>query len=273
MADDTGEVAHHRLLGDHHPARETCAAGGILNISQLAGRQGMRQGTALRILLEFVGIAHKGQPQPHRSLLQERQKTTGGDGYRGLAAFHHHPQLLHIGLMTTQADGNRQRHRHQAGILAGKEEAQKIGVSLGDQRYPRAPFETQARETTGQGQRLFPQLRVGDHGIHLPSTGVEIAPCNTLSRIIQCFRKIGKIRRTKRQRICGRCGIQIQIIDLLAYLLLVQSLARMENCGKYTRNIQPYQALKIKTFQPAEFLCHHIKGSHSIIYREYIEPI
>ena len=47
-------------------------------------------------------------------------------------------QPLLVGRATAEIDAQRQRHRHQAGVLAGEEEDQEVRRGIGDDRDPRA---------------------------------------------------------------------------------------------------------------------------------------
>ena len=61
-------------------------------------------------------------------------------------------------------DGGRQRYRHQAGILAGEEEAQKVRICLRYDGHPRAPLERKRKQAASQHQRLLAKRAVRKHG-------------------------------------------------------------------------------------------------------------
>ena len=42
----------------------------------------------------------------------------------------------HVGLVAAEVDAQRQRHRDQAGVLAGEEHGHEVGRGLGDDRHP-----------------------------------------------------------------------------------------------------------------------------------------
>ncbi len=110
--------------------------------------------------------------------------------------------------MCAHLDRGGQGHGNQAGVLAGVEEAEKIGIGLGDQGHAAARLQAQAQQFARKFDGLRAQFTVGQGGVYGTAAGVEVgaglAPGGVVERLGQ-RREIGS---AKGQGMICRRGVE-----------------------------------------------------------------
>ncbi len=204
VVDHADEVAQHRVLRDHHAAREAGAPRRVLQIGRFGRAARPQLGLPFRQLVECGGRSDEGQIGALGRLAQETQEMVRRHRRGSPAALQQAAQPRHVGVVPAEIDRGRQRHRHQTGILAGEKEAQEVRIGLGHDGEPPAPLEAQRQEAPGQHPRLLAEQPIGQHRRELAAAGIEIRARVPLGSVIQRVGQAREIGSPQRQRIHRR---------------------------------------------------------------------
>ena len=110
-----------------------------------------------------------------------------------------------VPLLAAKGGGQRQRCRHQPGILAGEEAAGEVAIAFGDQSHPVALAQPGRQHAPGQIDRLFAQPMIGENLNQNALARIEIEACRPLGCVIQGLRDCAEIGVTLAQpRMMGR---------------------------------------------------------------------
>ena len=153
-----GKIVEHRLLSDHHAPWKPGTSGGILDVGQFFGAQRAQRNRCFRKFGKRLRRATKTQAKSFGCFAEERKEIFSRHSGIGPATQKQAAQLIHIGFSPTHMNRCRQRHRHQSGILAGKEKTNKIRVGVCYQRHASAALKTQTAQAVGQRLSLVPQF-------------------------------------------------------------------------------------------------------------------
>ena len=207
VADDARQVAHHRLLGDHDPARETGAPRGVLEIGELVGAGRNEPACGLREFTELLRGPDEAQREALGRFAQKRQEKLRRHGHLGAAVEKQPAELGDVGLVPAEVDGGRQRDRHHPRILAGIEETQEIRTGFGHEGDPRAALQTEPREAGGDIHGLVAQLRVRQNRFQMSPSIIEVGSGLSSRGVIQRFGQGRKVAGSQRQVVFGRCRL------------------------------------------------------------------
>ena len=203
MVEDRLQVGHHRRLGDHRAAREAGAARGVLQVGELVGRGRRRQLVGGLERHELVHGAGERQRQAVGGLAQEADEVRRGEGGDRLAVAHELAQMADVDLAAAEVDGGGQRHRHQAGVLAGVEHHREVGVGVGHQGQALAAAER--RQALRQLQGARPQIAVGQAGGQGAAAVVEIEAGVSRGGVVQGLGQGREVGTSQRNPAGGSC--------------------------------------------------------------------
>ena len=105
-------------------------------------------------------------------------------------------------------DRRRQRHRHQAGVLASEEQAHEVGVGFRHQRHARLPRQVQCGEAARQIERIATQAGVSQGQCQLAARVVEVAAGGALRGVVEGLGEGLEIGEPQRQRVARGCRVR-----------------------------------------------------------------
>ena len=112
-------------------------------------------------------------------------------------------QMADVGLAAAEVHRGRQRHRHQAGVLAGVEHHREIGMGVGHQGQALAAAER--RQALRQLQGARPQIAVGQAGGQGAAAVVEIEAGVARGGVVQGLGQGREVGTSQRDAAGGGC--------------------------------------------------------------------
>ena len=97
--------------------------------------------------------------------------------------------MLHVNCMAAEVQGDRHGERDKPDILAGKEQYDKIRMSIGDESDMIAAFQVHTEKTASREPGLLLQIGVWQDDAEPASCIIKIAPGNTCGRVVKGFRQ------------------------------------------------------------------------------------
>ena len=209
-----GEIGHQRALRDLHAVRMARAARRELDVAEVGRAQRPQIDRLLRQRLERGQAAMKADSRElPGGVGQEAGEIVDADGRhrarrRELAA-----QLIEIGLLAADPDGDRDRHGQQAGILGAEEDVEEAGPGVGRDQDPIAHGKARADQAAGGDMGALADLAPGEGRENLAPDIIKGDPGLAPRRIVQHLghRFVigpaqGELGIAGRQRVHGKAG-------------------------------------------------------------------
>ena len=162
MTNDAGKVCHDHFLGDDDPARETRAAGRVLQVGDIFGARDLQRQIGFRKGVEIAGLPDMLQIQPGNGFREEREKGALTHGRLSAAGVNEFAQVVDIGLTAAKMHCSRKRYGHETGILTGKEKTDEVRIGVGNEGYAPSFRQAEPQEFAGKRAGHAAQQRIGN---------------------------------------------------------------------------------------------------------------
>jgi hypothetical protein len=208
---ERGGVGHQGPLGDRDAEREAGAARGELQITEAFGiGRGQRDAVGLGQVGE---LAHDLHVQASRGFGEPGGEVVRGEAGASGGGLHHPAHVGDVDILAAERSGQRERHRRQAGVLAGEEGAQEIAVAGRRQRHPVAGHEAGGQQARGHGERLVAQVAIGQHLAGLAAQRMDVEAGGLAGRVVQ---RLGhRAEAAKAEVAVRRCRSHLQVSFLI----------------------------------------------------------
>ena len=184
-----GKIGHQGVLCDLHAVRMARAARGELDVAEIGGPERPQIDRLLRQCLDRGDAAMQadrgklagGVAQETGEIVDAHRRHGAGRGE--LAA-----QLVEIGVLAADPDGDRDRHRQQAGVLGAEEDVEKTRPGVGGDQDPFAGGKARADQPARGDLGALADLAPGEGRKNLAPDIIKADPGLTAGRIVQHLR-------------------------------------------------------------------------------------